>query len=197
MTLTQIYSRYVESCDQLQAEKEENARLNNYLEHIMKELDEKTPALQKLRQDHDIAVNHCEELQQRLGEILDECEMLRIEVEDGRKLEREKERENKRLSALSADLSRQVKVLLRECEEARGGVTSMSHDISSTDITSSSQVGICNIPCPYSIQCVAASTSATVHVLILQYMYVCSCKLVIHLILSASALTMYTNTIGL
>ena len=140
MTLTQIYSRYVESCDQLQAEKEENARLNNYLNQILKELDEKAPALQKLRRDHDIAVQQNEHLQQQMEGMLEECEVLRIEVEEGRKVEREKERENQRLSALTADLSRQVKTLLRECEEARGGVASTSHDISSTDITSSHQV---------------------------------------------------------
>ena len=35
-----------------------------------------------------------------------------------------------------------LQVLLKECEEARGGVvsTSMSHDLSSDDISSSSQV---------------------------------------------------------
>ena len=56
MTLTQIYTHYVESCDELRQEKDENARLNNYLTQIMQELDEKTPALQKLRRDHDVVL---------------------------------------------------------------------------------------------------------------------------------------------
>lgn len=53
LTLTQIYTQYVQSTDELQLVKDENARLNNYLTQIMEELDEKTPALQKLRRDHD------------------------------------------------------------------------------------------------------------------------------------------------
>ena len=140
LTLTQIYSRYVESCDQLTKEKEENGRLNNYLERILTELDEKTPALQRLRQDHDAALTRCDQLQNRFDEILEECEILRVEVEEGKRSEREKERENRRLSSLTADLSRQVKVLLRECEAARGNVSMTQDDISSSDITSSSQV---------------------------------------------------------
>ena len=54
MTLTQIYTRYVQSTDELGKLKEENIQLNNYLKQIMEELDEKTPALQRLRRDHDV-----------------------------------------------------------------------------------------------------------------------------------------------
>ena len=53
MTLTQIYTHYVQSTDELGKLKEENIQLNNYLKQIMEELDEKTPALQRLRRDHD------------------------------------------------------------------------------------------------------------------------------------------------
>ena len=54
MTLTQIYTHYVQSTDELGKLKEENIQLNNYLKQIMEELDEKTPALQRLRCDHDV-----------------------------------------------------------------------------------------------------------------------------------------------
>ena len=47
---------------------------------------------------------------------------------------------------MTHDLSRQVKMLLCECEAVRGSVVLTSHDdsadISSTDITRSSQVGV-------------------------------------------------------
>ena len=46
MTLTQIFSNYIDVSDQLQREKDENTRLSNYLDEIVQELDEKTPALQ-------------------------------------------------------------------------------------------------------------------------------------------------------
>lgn len=50
LSLTQIYSQYVEACEELGREKEETDRLNNYLEQINQELEEKTPALQKVRE---------------------------------------------------------------------------------------------------------------------------------------------------
>ena len=47
---------------------------------------------------------------------------------------------------MTCDLSRQVKMLLFECEAARGDMVLTSHDdsadISSTDISGSSQVGM-------------------------------------------------------
>lgn len=146
MTLTQIYSKLVQTSEQLQAEREENSHLNNYLQQILQELDEKTPALQKLRRDHDLAVKHCSDLQQKLESVIEECDLMRLEGEDEIKNLRASERENKRLQALISDLGRQVRVLLKECEEARGGIVSTSHDwsrdLSSDDITSSSHVSL-------------------------------------------------------
>lgn len=76
--------------------------------------------------------------------VYQECETLRTESEEAIKQSRITERENKRLKSLTADLGRQVQMLLKECEEARGGVVSSSHDqsrdISSHDISSSAQV---------------------------------------------------------
>ena len=67
-----------------------------------------------------------------------------MESEEAVRQSRVTERENKRLKTLTGDLGRQVQILLKECEEARGGVVSsshdQSHDISSHDISSSSQV---------------------------------------------------------
>ena len=87
----------------------------------------------------------CQSQQDKLENVLEECETLRLESEEALKVTRSVERENKRLKVLSGDLGRQVKTLLKECEEARGGVASTSHnwshDISSDDITTSSQVG--------------------------------------------------------
>ena len=144
MTLTQIYTRYVESTDQLRELKDENSRLNNYLTQIMQELDEKTPSLQKLRRDHDILVHTCEEQQNKIENVVDECESFRQEAEETIKHSRSLERENKRLKNLTGDLGRQVQLLLKECEEARGGVASSSHamlqDVVSDSVTSSSQV---------------------------------------------------------
>ena len=142
LSLTQMYTKYVESTSRLSQEREENARLNNYLAQILQELEEKTPVLQKLRRDHDLLVRTNEEMQQRMQGIAEESETLRIEAEESLKFSRVIERENKRLKSLTADLGRQVKTLLRECEEARGGVASLSHTSTFDlgEVSSSSEV---------------------------------------------------------
>ena len=143
LSLTQIYSKYVESSRKLRDEKEETARLNNYLTQIMQELEEKTPVLQKLRRDHDVFVRANQELQNKMEMIAEDSETLRVEAEESLKFSRVVERENKRLKVLTGDLGRQVKTLLQECEEARGGVASTSHVLScdtGDEVSSSSQV---------------------------------------------------------
>lgn len=86
----------------------------------------------------------CQAQQDQITGLLEEFETVRLESEESIKFSRSLERENKRLKTLSGDLGRQVKVLLKEVEEARGGVASTSHDwshdLSSDDVTSSSQV---------------------------------------------------------
>ena len=89
----------------------------------------------------------CQAQQDQITGLLEEFETVRLESEESIKFSRSLERENKRLKTLSGDLGRQVKVLLKEVEEARGGVASTSshdwsHDLSSDDVTSSSQVHI-------------------------------------------------------
>ena len=73
--------------------------------------------------------------------------MLRLEADDANRQSKLQEKENDRLKKLVTDLSKQVKVLLQECEEARGGEGigshdpgMSSHDISSGDVSSSSEV---------------------------------------------------------
>ena len=71
--------------------------------------------------------------------------MLRLESDDVSRRSKLQEK-NDRLKKLVGDLSKQVKVLLQESEEARGdGAGShdadmTSHDISSGDVSSSSEV---------------------------------------------------------
>lgn len=108
--MTQLYSLYVGVCEQLEQEREENAKLNNSITQIMQELDEKTPALQQLRLNYDVAVKSNEAMSLRLSSSLEECEGLRYEAEDAVKQSKVTERENQRLKSLTADLSRQVQV---------------------------------------------------------------------------------------
>ncbi|XP_064382187.1 nucleoprotein TPR-like isoform X2 [Halichondria panicea] len=146
-SLTQIYSEHIQVCEELEQARQENLRLNNYIDQIVQELSEKTPALQKLRRDYDSSVHTVSSLNQKLDALMDECESLRLEGDDSVRQYRGTLREKERLKALTTDLGRQVKILLKECEEARGGVASssmVSHDyhmdVSSSDISSSSQM---------------------------------------------------------
>lgn len=144
LSLTELYTKYTESTSKLREEKEENARLNNYLTQILQELEEKTPVLQKLRRDHDLLLRANEELQKKMEDIVEDSETLRVEAEESLKYSRSIERENKRLKLLTGDLSKQVKALLVECEEARGGVASTSYAsfTTSEEVSSSSEVSV-------------------------------------------------------
>ncbi|XP_074635323.1 nucleoprotein TPR-like isoform X3 [Acropora palmata] len=143
MTLTQIYSQYVEVSDALQQEKDENIRLKQYLDQILKEIEEKAPILQQQRKDYEQALHSVDQLSMRLNSALAKNEECKGQAEEAVRKSEHLRRENERLRTLSADLSQQVQVLLKECEEARGGVVSSeerAQPMSSTEVTSSSQV---------------------------------------------------------
>lgn len=89
---------------------EEKLRLDNYMEEVTQELAEKTPALQKLRKDHDQAVSNCNQLTTKLNSLFEECETLNLESEDSVRQFKASERENVRLKQLAGDLGRQIKV---------------------------------------------------------------------------------------
>ena len=73
--------------------------------------------------------------------------MLRLEADDSSRHAKLQDKENDQLKKLVADLSKQVQVLLQECENATGGGgggsrdgTVMSDDLGSADVSSSSEV---------------------------------------------------------
>ena len=101
---------HTQVCEELEQAKQENQTLNNYIDQIVQELSEKTPALQKLRRDYDSSVQTCTSLNQKVDALMDECATLRFESEDSLKSYHSSQREIKRLKALCGDLGRQVKV---------------------------------------------------------------------------------------
>ena len=129
MTLTQIYTEYMKVSDMLQTEKDENARLKVYLEQILQEVEEKAPVLQQQKEDYIHAIKTVENMSGRLEENITECHRLRNECSDYQRKVDFHKREEKRLHTLCVDLSRQVRVLMKEVEEARGGVVSSSDSL--------------------------------------------------------------------
>ena len=57
MTLTQIYSNYMTAVEDLDSQKEENKRLNSYLEQILQEIEDRAPKMKKQREDYEAALD--------------------------------------------------------------------------------------------------------------------------------------------
>ncbi|XP_028412966.1 nucleoprotein TPR-like isoform X2 [Dendronephthya gigantea] len=147
MTLTQIYNQYVETLDSLEIEKAENGRLKGYLEDILKDIEEKAPLLQQQRKDYEGSLITIDKLTLKLEDAMKEMEKYSMETSEAVQKSEHLRRENERMKVLTADLASQVKVLLKECEEARGSVVSTTSSIvlddlahSHDEVSSSSEV---------------------------------------------------------
>ncbi|GLH16542.1 Uncharacterized protein GBIM_20794 [Gryllus bimaculatus] len=119
MTLTQIYMEMKNMSQELIKEKQENKRLNDYLDDIVQQIEKKAPELQKLRDDHSSLLSDREQLCATLDIIAKETEALNEEIKDVKKLKDQLERENERLKKELVDLSTQVCFLLKENQEIR------------------------------------------------------------------------------
>ncbi len=66
MTLTQIYSEYVNLTEQLQTEKKENERLKTYITEIINDVEEKAPMLKRQKHEYEEALNTINKLTNQL-----------------------------------------------------------------------------------------------------------------------------------
>ncbi|XP_022089783.1 nucleoprotein TPR-like isoform X2 [Acanthaster planci] len=140
LTLTQMYSEYVKCSDELEVEKAENQRLNSYLDQILVEIEEKAPIMQKQRDDYEKALQTTNQLSARLDANLVECEQLRVATDEAERRASMSAREIVRLKQQCTDLGHQVRVLLKEVHEAKGGPIRPDLNVSSPDVSSSSNV---------------------------------------------------------
>lgn len=119
MTLTQIYSEYVNLTETLQAQKDENENLKQYLNEVIREVEEKAPLIKKQKLEYDEAVKTVNNLTSQLENAMMDYEVLKNRSEDSIKKYNSVSAENARLKQDVADLSRQVTVLLYEVEQLR------------------------------------------------------------------------------
>ncbi|XP_077462726.1 translocated promoter region b, nuclear basket protein isoform X2 [Stigmatopora argus] len=140
MKLTELYSAYVESQEQLQLERLENKRINKYLDDIVQEVEAKGPILKRQRDEHERMQKSVASLSTKLEQALKEVHRLQNEADEANKHSSLIERDNKRFELQLADMARQVRVLLIELEEARGNHVFLDDELSSADITSTSEV---------------------------------------------------------
>ncbi|XP_004943366.4 nucleoprotein TPR isoform X2 [Gallus gallus] len=140
MKLTELYNAYVETQDQLLLEKLENKRINKYLDEIVQEVEAKAPILKRQREEFERSQKAVASLSAKLEQAMKEIQRLQEDADKANKQTSMLERENQRLEIQVKDLSQQIRVLLMELEEARGNHVIRDEEVSSADISSSSEV---------------------------------------------------------
>ncbi|XP_075944416.1 translocated promoter region b, nuclear basket protein isoform X3 [Anarhichas minor] len=140
MKLTELYTAYVESQEQLQLERLENKRVNKYLDDIVQEVEAKAPILKRQRDEHERMQKSVASLSAKLEQAVKEVHRLQKEADEANKRSTVLERDNQRCDLQLGDMAQQVRVLLIELEEARGNHVIHEEDVSSADISSTSEV---------------------------------------------------------
>ncbi|KAM6124630.1 nucleoprotein TPR isoform 2-T2 [Pterocles gutturalis] len=140
MKLTELYNAYVETQDQLLLEKLENKRINKYLDEIVQEVEAKAPILKRQREEFERSQKAVASLSAKLEQAMKEIQRLQESADKANKHSSVLERESQRLEIQVKDLSQQIRVLLMELEEARGNHVIRDEEVSSADISSSSEV---------------------------------------------------------
>ncbi|XP_043074929.1 LOW QUALITY PROTEIN: translocated promoter region b, nuclear basket protein [Puntigrus tetrazona] len=141
MKLTEIYTAYVETQEQLQREKLENKRLHKYLDDIVQEMEAKAPILKRQREEYERMQKSVSSLSAKLEQAVTEVHRLQKEADESNKHASVLERDNQRFEVQLADMSQQVRVLLIELEEARGNHVIRDEDeVCSADVSSTSEV---------------------------------------------------------
>ncbi|XP_067629851.1 nucleoprotein TPR isoform X2 [Eurosta solidaginis] len=138
MSLTELYSLYVKSSEELDLQKRENARLNLQLKTILQELNENAPVIKKQEIEYEKLIETNNILAHQRDELL--CKKSEMEelMNNAHSKINHLERENKKLKNSQNDLSRQVCYLLKEVEQLRIGLISdsgpnQSGNLSTTD----------------------------------------------------------------
>uniref|UniRef100_A0AAX7U9S1 Nucleoprotein TPR n=1 Tax=Astatotilapia calliptera TaxID=8154 RepID=A0AAX7U9S1_ASTCA len=140
MKLTELYTAYVESQEQLQLERLENKRVNKYLDDIVQEVEAKAPILKRQRDEHERMQKSVASLSAKLEQAVKEVHRLQSEADEANKRSSVLERDNQRFELQLTDMAQQVRVLLIELEEARGNHVIHEEEVSSADVSSTSEV---------------------------------------------------------
>ncbi|KAM7011947.1 translocated promoter region b, nuclear basket protein [Tautogolabrus adspersus] len=140
MKLTELYTAYLESQEQLQFERLENKRVNKYLDDIVQEVEAKAPILKRQRDEHERMQKSVASLSAKLEQAVQEVHRMQKDADEANKRSSVLERDNQRCELQLADMAHQVRVLLIELEEARGNHVIREEDVSSADISSTSEV---------------------------------------------------------
>ncbi|XP_017477358.1 PREDICTED: nucleoprotein TPR isoform X2 [Rhagoletis zephyria] len=138
MSLTELYSLYVKSSEELDLQKRENARLNLQFKTILQELSENAPVIKKQELEYEKLIETNNILAHQRDELLSKKVDMEELMGNAHSKINHLERENKKLKNSQNDLSRQVCYLLKEVEQLRIGLLSdkgavQSGNLSTTD----------------------------------------------------------------
>ncbi|XP_058789794.1 nucleoprotein TPR [Phymastichus coffea] len=140
LSLTQIYTQFVEVSNELSSERRNNEKIKSQMDIILNELEEKAPILQQQREDYELAIANVTTLTLRIDELLIENSRLQENTNEANRLVSHFTKENQKLKSELADLAKQVCYLLKEVEEKRIGETipmSEANSVESNNLASS------------------------------------------------------------
>uniref|UniRef100_A0A8C7GS76 Nucleoprotein TPR n=1 Tax=Oncorhynchus kisutch TaxID=8019 RepID=A0A8C7GS76_ONCKI len=140
MKLTELYTAYVETQEALELQRVENKRVNKYLDDIVQEVEAKGPVLKRQRDEHERMQKSVASLSAKLEQAVKEVQRLQKVTDEANKHSSVLERDNRRSEVQLADMAQQIRVLLIELEEARGNHVAFDEEVSSADISSTSEV---------------------------------------------------------
>ncbi|XP_068238323.1 nucleoprotein TPR-like isoform X2 [Palaemon carinicauda] len=122
LSLTQLYSEFMNVSEKLHATEEENKRLHRYVDGIVEEIEERVPVFKKHREEHQKALETINSLHAQLESCLSQTEKQKLDLDEAVRRRSYLERENERLNQQAKDLSKQVTVLVTQVEAARAGL---------------------------------------------------------------------------
>jgi nucleoprotein TPR len=142
-----MYNKYIKSEEELLKQRNECKRLNDVLNSILKQIEEKAPVIQEQREEYERIMSAHVVLTKRYQKLTQEHDAAFVELKQLRIIKTESEKSIQALTSENSDLSLQVQKLLLECREHKQrlsslGVQQFSNNLStqSSNLTSSSAV---------------------------------------------------------
>jgi nucleoprotein TPR len=123
LTMTELYTKYAEAADAWRKECGERRRLQATIDGMISELEQRAPFLTEQRAEYERAVAAHGEMRLRLEDATVELRRMEAEARGHNADKRHHARTTQGLEAQSADLSRQVQLLLHEVTELKGGAS--------------------------------------------------------------------------
>ena len=120
LSATELYTKYVEAEDALRTERTQRKELQDHLDAILVDLEQKAPLIAEQREEYERALKSHQLLQTELQDALNARNSMEAEFSAAMTDRRNHERVLNGYKAQSADLARQVALLLNEVHELKG-----------------------------------------------------------------------------